>query len=323
MSAKQRLKAILASAIALGKAGNFTDAWTMLTKLENDPEIDALGHRTALGLPRQLHSAHLKLAKLQKNSVLKIGYQFNLVPPPTLLAHHGQFTSDERKSIVMANRQAVPRTIHQIWIGPESPPLSTSAWKAHADQHDYDYHLWNEEKLERMQLQHHPVYQHMLAKRDFPGAVDVARYVVLNQMGGIYLDCDWYPARSDISFHDLLPMTGLTTMAEPVPRNTGKGGLLLANSMIATPPAHPVFQRLLNSLDTVAKALPDEPAWWTTGPLVFSLICRGGAITLVDAGFVAGSLPQDTHLAEVQAWCEASQRQDKGLLLAWKSWVWR
>lgn len=54
----------------------------------------------------------------------------------------------------------------------------------------------------------------MLDKRDYPGAVDVARYKLLDRFGGIYLDCDWYPARDDLSFDAVLPMIGLMAFDE-------------------------------------------------------------------------------------------------------------
>lgn len=322
MSAKQRLKASLNTAATLGKAGKFDEAREILTSLTHDPDIDALGHRTSLGLPRQLHSALMRLAKVEKDALLSIGYQYNLVPPPSLLAEYSRFTTDERRDITAVNRLVVPHTIHQIWIGPDKPPLGIQAWKNHALEHGYEHHLWGENSLHDLGIDNNPVYSHMLSKGDYPGAVDVARYVILEQLGGVYLDCDWYPARNDISFHDLLPMTGLTAMAEHIPRNTGKGGLLMANSMIATPRHHPVFKRLLASLDDVMTDLPDEPAWWCTGPLIFTLMSRGGSLTLADAEFVAGSLPQSTSLPDVQAWCNQAQANDKGLLLAWKSWIW-
>lgn len=323
MSAKQRLKASLKTAISLAYAGQFTEAQELLVNLKNDPDIDVLGHKTALGLPRQLHSAQLKLEKAKKDAVSSLGYQYNLVPPPALLGDFSRVTTTERSAISSANREAIPRTIHQIWIGPDRAPLGTEAWQEHAQAQGYEYCLWREKDLESLDITDLPAYMHMLAKGDYPGAVDVARYVILQQRGGIYLDCDWYPTRNDISFHDVLPMLGLTAMAEPIPRNTGKGGLLLANSMIAAPKGHPVFTRLLASLNEIIALLPNEPAWWTTGPLIFTLMSRGGALTLADADIVAGALPQSTSLSAVKAWCEQSKRDDQGLLLAWKSWVWR
>ena len=97
------------------------------------------------------------------------------------------------------------------------------------------------------------------------------------------MDCDWYPTRNDVGFDDFLPMIGLAATAEDIPRNTGKGGLLLGNSIIATPPQHPVFTRLSDILNDVMKELPNAPAWWATGPLIFTLVARGGSITLADA----------------------------------------
>ena len=96
----------------------------------------------------------------------------------------------------------------------------------------------------------------MMDRADYPGAVDVARYAILEREGGIYLDCDWYPARDDIGFHDLLPLLGLTALAEDIPRNTGAGALLLANSFIAAPPGHPVLARLTAALPAVLAEMP-------------------------------------------------------------------
>ena len=323
MPEKKRLNKQLDAAAALRLSGNFQEARAVLTNLKSDPHAELLGHSTSLGLPRRLHSALLKLAKAEKDAVHSIGYQYHLVPPPALLSTYTQFTSAERRILTKANREAIPHKIHQIWIGPDSPPIGTDAWEAHAKAQGYDYQLWNEDNLDGLGLNENLVYKDMLSKGDYPGAVDVARYSILKKLGGVYLDSDWYPTRNDLGFHDFVPMTGLTTMAEDIPRNTGKGGLLLANSMIAAPPNHPIFTRLMTALTDVMTVLPDAPAWWATGPLIFTLMSRGGSVTLADADLVAGKLPQDTPLPDVQLWCQQAQANDKGLLLAWKSWVWR
>jgi mannosyltransferase OCH1-like enzyme len=320
---KKRLNGLLNAAAELRISGQYAQAKAMLAELEHDPHARLLGHTTSLGLPRRLQSAFLKLAKAEKDRVSVVGYQYHSVPPPALLSAYSQLSSDERRAIVGANRQPVPRKIHQIWVGPNAPPEGAKAWARHASAQGYDYQLWRDDNLNTLGLHENPVYADMLAKGDFPGAVDVARYLILEQQGGIYLDCDWYPSRNDLSFHDFLPMTGLTTMAEDIPRNTGMGGLLLANSMIAAPPNHPVFTGLLSTLHAVMSDLPDAPAWWATGPLIFTLMARGGSVTLADADIVAGKLAQETPLSEVEKWCQQALIDDKGLLLAWKSWVWR
>ena len=292
----------------------------MLKSLESDTDVVLLGHTTSLGLPRRLHSAFLKLAKAEHDAIRSIGFQYNLVPPPDVLNKYATFTIAERKGITAANRQPVPKIIHQIWIGSKPAPVGADAWQDHANLQGYEYQLWREDSLREFGLEKNSVYRDMLSKGDLPGAVDVARYLILQHFGGVYLDCDWYPVRDDISFHDLLPMTGLVTMAEDTPRKTGKGCTLLANSFIATPPNHPVFTRLIAALADVTAELPKAPAWWSTGPLMFTLMCRGGSVTLADAALVAGKLPQDTPFSQVQEWCKQTRSTDSGLLLAWRSW---
>jgi len=322
MSAKQRLNQRLELANTLRLDGEYAQAHDILDALSNDPENDVLGHRTSLGLPRRLQSAYLKLSKAAKDAVARAGYQYHLVPPPDTLNRLTRFSSDERRDITAANRRPVPRALHQIWIGDAPLPAGTKRWRRHADQYGYEYTLWREADLEELGVAGNRVYQDMLSRGDYPGAVDVARYLVLQKLGGIYLDCDWYPARDDLSFHDLMPLLGLSVLAEDIPRNTGKGGLLLANSLLATPADHPVFNRLVGTLGVVMDTLPKAPAWWITGPLIFTLMGRGGSITLADADIVAGALSQETAQSDVDAWCRKNQEEDGGLLLAWKSWVW-
>jgi len=322
MPAKKRLRLKMQAADALRLSGQYDDARKILNEVAADSENSALGLTTAAGLPRRLQSGLLKLAKAEKDAIRKTGYQFLLTPPPALLAPYCTFSSAEKKTIAVANRGDVPRIIHQIWVGSNPVPTGTQAWEQHARAHGYEYKLWLESDLQDLGILNHPSFVYMQAKGDFPGAVDVARYIILHQFGGIYLDCDWYPARLDLSFDQLLTMKGICAMAEDIPRQTGKGGLLLANSLIMAPPNHPVFSRLLASLDDVNKTLPDAPAWWATGPLIFTLMCRGGSMTLIDSDIVAGSLPQQTPIEEVAAWCRESEKKDAGLLLSWKSWVW-
>ncbi|MGQ7842946.1 glycosyltransferase family 32 protein [Granulosicoccus sp. 3-233] len=322
MSSRRQLKEALKAAASLRVAGELQAAREALAQLQSDPDIRELGQMTSLGLPRTLVSAQLKLAKAERDIVRRVGYQYHLVPETGTLERYTQFDSDERRRFCQAQSEAVPRCIHQIWIGDQAPPLATEAWRAHARQQGYDYRLWREDDLQHIGLEQLPLYRHLVELGNLPGAVDVARYFLLQQRGGIYLDCDWYPARNDLGFHDLSPMTGLAALAEDIPRNTGKGGVLLSNAVLLSPPGHPVFSRLLSVLDEVVAEMPGAPVWWTTGPLIFTLMARGGPVTLADAGLVAGSLPQDTAIDEVQRWCRESQARDGGLLLAWKSWIW-
>ena len=320
MTDRTPFKTRLTEALATLALGDLAGARSQLDQLRADPRAQTMGQQTVLGMPRQLHAAYLKLAKAERDPIARIGLQYALVPDPVVLARFADLSSDQRRATALADRQPVPQVIHQIWIGPRPPPATTTAWAHHAERQGYGYRLWREADLRDLGVDADPVYHAMMARGDFPGAVDIARYILLREQGGIYLDCDWYPARNDIGFHDRLPLIGLTVLAEDTPRQTGFGSLLLSNAFIAAPPLHPAFDRLLAALPSVQAELPRAPAWWTTGPLIFTLICRGGAVTVADAGFVAGKADGCVTPDAIAALCADVQARDGGMLLAWKPW---
>jgi mannosyltransferase OCH1-like enzyme len=320
MGERQALKVLLndlRGAIARGEYGAVDEA---LDALARDGGAEALGSPTALGVPRKLQSVMLSLSKARGDALRQIGFQFHLVPPPDLLLDLGRTSTTERVALAEAARQPVPRVLHQVWIGPKSPPEATTAWRAHAMRHAMEYRLWREVDLAREGIDRDPVFAAMIAQGDYPGAVDVARYAILRDFGGIYLDCDWYPARHDVGLAEFLPMQGLIAMAEEVPRLTGMGTTLLANSFIAAPRGHPAMARLVDALPQALERLPEGPAWWVTGPLLFTIVARAGALTLADARLVAGEAPAGASLQEIDALCDAARREDRGPLLAWKPW---
>ncbi|WP_421415014.1 glycosyltransferase family 32 protein [Agrobacterium tumefaciens] len=320
MSDKKYYDAQLDRARQLQNQGQYAEAHALLLSLVAVKDGHLMGERTVLGLPRRLHAARLRLAKAEGDVVARIGYQYTLVPPPQVLAKYAHFSLEEHRAINLKSREDVPRRIHQIWIGDKAPPVSVKAWAAHAASHGYEYHLWRETDLEREGVFSNDVFRTMLEDGDYPGAVDVARYVVLERFGGIYLDCDWYPARDDASFDAFLPLVGLTAFDEETPRDTGQGSMLLANSFIATPAGHPVFRRMLEAFPRILEEMPRAPAWWSTGPLIFTVIARAGSISLAPAGFVAASLADRAALQEVEAVRRELATKTGGLLIAWKSW---
>ncbi|WP_284777216.1 glycosyltransferase [Agrobacterium sp. lyk4-40-TYG-31] len=320
MPEKAYFDEMLARARRAIKQANFEDARDILGQLSQAKEQRLMGEKTALGLPRKLHSAFLRLAKAQGDAVTKTGYQYLLVPPPDVFEPYSRFSLEDRRQIAAKNREPIPKILNQIWIGDRQVPVSTKAWAAHAAHHGLDYRLWREADLEAAGILAHPIFARMLADGDYPGAVDVARYIILHAFGGIYLDCDFYPARDDISFSDVLPMIGLTAFGEDVPRQTGKGSIFLANSFIATPPGHPVFKRMLDAFPEIFERLPRAPAWWATGPLIFTVVARAGSVCLAGGDFVAGHVPDRSPLSEVEAIRAGSDENGDGLLIAWKSW---
>ncbi len=318
--AKTRLIAEIAAAEALARSGKVAEAEGILEGIARDPDAAVLGSNTAIGLPRKLHSAWLRLAKMNNDAVRIVGLRATAVPAEDVSSDLFKAKSSDRAAQVAAASWPVPRRIHQIWIG-GPPPAACSAWGEFAARHGWEYHLWDELGLEKLGVTADPLWLSMLEAGDLPGAVDVARYHLLIREGGIYLDCDWYPAREDIPPEAVFPGHGLSVIAEPSPRLVAGASLLLSNALIAAPIGHPALKRLLAALPDFAGRLQGEPAWWVTGPLAFTLAARGGPVAVLDSGLVAGSLPRGAKLAEAQALaarCRAAN--DVGFLIAWKGW---
>lgn len=323
-SGPKNFRALLLAARDLISAGRLDEARQALDSLRADAEAmksRALGEMTLLGYPRKLHSAYLKLAKAERDIVRRVGLQHSLVPPPQAMAALGLFDPAERRVMTELARAPVPRIIHQIWLGTLPVPPSVERWAIHAEKTGFEYRLWREADLEKLGADAHPSYLRMLEIGDYPGAVDIARYAILQALGGVYLDCDWYPTRDNLGFADLLPLIGLGAMAEVVPRETGFGSLLLANSFIAAPPGHPVFRRMLETIPDIVAKLPDAPAWWSTGPLAMTVAFRQTSTFVAPADLVAAELPRGAPISDVEAACKAAvSGGGDGLLIAWKSW---
>lgn len=300
-----------------------SEARVLLDQLQADlseKSVQWLGPLTTLGLPRKLHSAYLKLAKAEGDVIARIGLQYNLVPLAERIEKHFHIDDAARRHMATFNAQMVPRVIHQIWIGAKPVPPTVSAWQRHAAATGYGYRLWREDDIRAIGVFDDPVFKAFLDAGDYPGAVDVARYLILALEGGVYLDCDWYPARMDTGFDTYLPMVGLSALAEPTPRNLGGESLLLTNSLIAAPPGHLLFRHLVDALPAVMAELPGAPAWWATGPVIFTLLARMTAVTIPDTAFVAANLPVNATMADALDAARKAEAARSGFLIAWKCW---
>lgn len=320
MLTKAHLAALMETLEKQAEAGGIGQALLRLEAAAAHGLGPDLGPLTALGVPRKLLAARLRLARAANLPLDRLALQAFAVPPAGVLAP--LFTADaaQRAALRAAADHAVPRVMHQIWIG-DVPPAACAVWADYAARHGWGYRLWDLPALAAAGLDRDPVFAAMLAAGDLPGAVDVARYHLLLREGGVYLDCDWYPARADLPPDAALPLTGLSALSEATPRLTHTGGLLLSNALIAAPPGHPALSMVIKALPAVAEHLPGGPAWWTTGPLVFTLAARCGPVGLLPHDTVAATEPRGTPQSVVAARAARLQAEEApGLLIAWKGW---
>lgn len=320
MAANPRLVAEIREAVALARQGQSAEAAARLLRIATDPEAGSLGPLTALGLPRKLHSAWVRLAKAEGDPARIAGLQATAIPPEALLSDLFAVDAAGRAAHVAAAANPVPRCLHQVWVG-GPPPAACEAWAGYAARHGWAYRLWDEPALVDAGITADPLWQAMRKAGDLPGAVDVARYHILGRMGGLYLDCDWYPARADLAPEAFIPCQGLSVIAERVPRMVAGGSFLLSNALVAAPVGHPALAHLLAVLPAAAGRMAGAPAWWSTGPLTFTLAARRGPVTVLDGGIVAGHLPRGAALSDAQDMAETfGQSGVDGLLITWKSW---
>ena len=72
---------------------------------------------------------------------------------------------------------------------------------------------------------------------------------------------------------------------------------------------------LLRIMPEAVRQLPRAPAWWVTGPLVFTLLARLCPLGVAAHDIIAGRLPR-----RAPAEALGQFRDSSGLLIDWKSW---
>jgi hypothetical protein len=89
----------------------------------------------------------------------------------------------------------VPRSIHQLWIGDPPPDWIKACMETVRELHpSWEYELWTERHLAELPMQHRDIYDHA-DRYVLPGRVhqfrsDLARYEILLQFGGVWIDTD-------------------------------------------------------------------------------------------------------------------------------------
>ncbi len=193
----------------------------------------------------------------------------------------------------------VPRSVHQIWLGPRPVPRHTERWRRFCETHGWSYRLWREEDVAREKLTNEAAY------RRFEGNLlamsDVARYEILFRYGGLYADCDITPASADVDLADHLPMTGFAVSTEHVPRNIQTGALFAANGFMVSSPGHPILRRVIASLPINIESLDragTPNSVWAVGPFLLNK-CLFGVFHVVHRDWVMVDAPADGfHLVE-------------------------
>jgi len=162
----------------------------------------------------------------------------------------------------------IPKVLHQIWVGPPMPEqfaLWAEAWQ---ELHPgWQYRLWNEENMPA--LANADLYNR--ASDLCPGfegqlRSDVARYEILLEHGGVYLDVDFEPQR---------PLDGLLEgvrcfAAWEIQNRVAN------NAIFGAEPGHPFLRDLVSGLSASVLGNPGKRPSKVSGPhyMTHQLVCH-------------------------------------------------
>jgi predicted small lipoprotein YifL len=196
----------------------------------------------------------------------------------------------------------IPRSIHQIWLGPVDKlhgdyAEKVAAWQAYAAQLGYTYRLWREADLAELRADMAPgnaeLFDEFSAMHAYQAAADILRYEIVHKHGGVYADCDIRPpthAGAFVDFARFVPMHGLVLAPEPGAPNIGTGdGLFAMNGWFMAGAQHPLMDHLRHSVATnVVKWTQTQQefiAAYATGPFLLNHTLAG-AFTLLPISFL-------------------------------------
>jgi hypothetical protein len=152
--------------------------------------------------------------------------------------------------------------IHQIWIGPATPPhFWMSTVRDFAKTYGYTYMLWTDNEVAHLTVRNPELLREFLDAKRWPGASDILRYEILGQYGGIYIDADTVVMKPD-AFHTFLQKHKDHTFFGCEYDDCH----LIANGTIGTPHKSAFMRDLLEAMPAYAKERPHEPDYKRVGP---------------------------------------------------------
>ena len=158
------------------------------------------------------------------------------------------------------SESVIPRTIHQIWLGPHEPPDAIETWPA--AHPGWEHRLWTEADIP------HPLVNQAQfeAMGQLCGKADILRYELLYRYGGVYVDAD---TECLLPLPDWLLADPCFAVYESEDYRPG----LVANAVIGAQPGHPLMAAMLLMIGRLdPDELPGSVAAVTTGPYPFTRV---------------------------------------------------
>lgn len=142
--------------------------------------------------------------------------------------------------MVSAKEPKIPKVIHQIWLGPKTPPPYFSVFRDKWRQlhPDWEYRLWTDADLDDLGLELRDIIE---ASPNFAEKSDILRAELLERFGGVYMDVDM---DCNHSIDELAYKYDFFAGVEyPHKIATTTNRVWMGISLIAVKAHHPIFKR--------------------------------------------------------------------------------
>lgn len=154
-------------------------------------------------------------------------------------------------------KEAIPKKIHFIWVGPNSFPKNSieniKSWKEH--HKDYEIYLWTdrnrslpEDLVTQVNIdsfQWTKLEKLFHDTKNYAEKADLLRYEILYQIGGIYVDHD---VKCFKPFDDFRKSYNLFCGLEPPHKKISDTAITICNNLIGASQGHPILK---NTIDLV------------------------------------------------------------------------
>ena len=153
----------------------------------------------------------------------------------------------------------IPKIIHQLWIGPKSPPSNHMAtWKN--KNPSFEYIRWSEDELKKRNF-NLECTDKINEIEEINGKADIIRWEILYEYGGVFIDADSVCVEpiDDI----LMSKEAFAGWEQEVVRPG-----LVATGTMGFPPKHPLVRNAIDFIlrNEVSQKKTKQMAWQTVGP---------------------------------------------------------
>lgn len=154
-----------------------------------------------------------------------------------------------------SQKPRIPKIIHQIWVGPKTPPRHFKKWQASLLQlhPDWEYKLWTDKEVAELSMINQRYYDE---ETNYGAKADILRLEILNQFGGLYVDIDFECLKPfDLLHHICDFYIGFFQV------NYLRKSARINNGLFASTQGHPIIKILIEEIGKNRDQYTDLSNW--------------------------------------------------------------